>query len=474
MKILFVVNNRIQDPIGVMQLSSILKCDGHQIDLVAYQNDDVYERVKSFKPDIIGYSVMTGSEDKFLQLNRNLKSDFKFLSVWGGPHPTFFPEIINERGVDIVVRGEAEISIKKVLISMLPGVYEVETLIEDLDTLPLPDRGLNDLSSLDSRISNFRTVVFNRGCPYHCSYCFEYSKRSLYKGKGKYLRFKNISKAVEEIKLIEKTVPKEYREYIDIRDSTFIINKKWAIEFLTVSKKETTTPLTLNVRADLIDLEIAEALKNSNVFAVTMGVESGDDYLNSHVLKKGFCSKDIIDACKILRKVKVDYFFDNIIAIPGEKPQQALKTLALSVKCRPKFSSAMIFMPYPRTALTEYAYNKGLITNRFPKISSETYHTSSLLNFSKEEIQEFKRLHDLFPIVTQFGFLFPFINFLLRLPLDELYERTYYAFNRAFKRVCMSPNKISAIHKFIPSSKFCVYFFRNVLSIIYKANYRTI
>lgn len=457
-----------------MQLSSILKCDGHQIDLVAYQNDDVYEKVKSFKPDIIGYSVITGTQNKLLELNRNLKDNFKFFSVWGGPHPTFFPELIEKEGVDAVVRGEAEISIKKILSTMSKGVYEVESLVEDLDVLPLPDRELNDLSLLDPNLSSFRTVFFNRGCPYNCSFCFEYTKRSLYKGKGKYLRFKSVDKAIEELQLIKEKISPRYREYIDIRDSTFILDKKWATEFLIKAKKEINIPLFINARANLINEEIAEVLKNSNVFAVTLGVESGDDYINSSVLKKNLCAKDIINATKILKRFKMDYYLDNILAIPGEKPKDAIKTLALNVKCKPRISSAMIFYPYPRTALTEYAYENGYLDNRFPEVLTETYHASSILNFPEEEKKQFKRLHDLFPVIVNFSFLLPLTRILIRLPLDAIYEKVYFAFNKAFKRVYLSPKKISVIYRLILLSKFAYYFFRNILAMVYKGTRRII
>jgi len=39
---------------------------------------------------------------------RALKSRYDFHSVFGGPHPTFFPEIIDEESVDAVCLGEAD------------------------------------------------------------------------------------------------------------------------------------------------------------------------------------------------------------------------------------------------------------------------------------------------------------------------------------------------------------------------------
>jgi anaerobic magnesium-protoporphyrin IX monomethyl ester cyclase len=469
-KILFIVNNREQDPLGVMQLSSILRLDGHETTLAAYKNDDIFKTAKYFRPDIIGYSVTTGTEKKLLEINKILKENFKFLSVFGGPHPTFFPDIIKEDGVDAVVRGEAERTIKKIIETMSTGIYETEALVTDLDALPFPDRTLNNLLSLNSKTGNVRTAVFTRGCPFLCAYCFEHVKREIYKkrGGGRYVRYKSVDRAIEEIKLIEQSTPRKYLSYIDIRDSTFNLNKKWAVDFLKKAKEETNVLLAVNVRADLIDEEIAEALKESNVFAVTMGIECGDDFINRNILKKGFTSDVVINAARILRKYKIDYFFDNIIAIPGETPNQALKTLDLSVKLKPRFSGAMIFMPYPKLELTQYAHDKGFINHRFPKIDSETYHVESILNFSEKDKKKFKRLHDLFSIIVLYNLFNPFMRLLICLPLDSFYERLNFAYSKSFKRHLLSPKKFTLFHKTILSFKFIFLSVRNMVTLFAK------
>lgn len=464
-KVLFVVDNRIQDPLGVMQLSSILKNDGHQVALVGYKNDDAYKKVDSFKPDVIGYSLMTRTASLF-EFNRHLKKNFKFLSLWGGSYPTFFPEIINEEGVDAVVRGEAEISIKKVIQKMAPGIYELEQLVENLDDLPLPDRFLNDLTSLNPRISNFRNVIFNRGCPYHCAFCFASSKREIYKNKGKHIRFISPDRAIEELKLIEKVVPPEYRKHIQVRDSVLILNEKWTIDFLSKLKGQVNTALNINARANLINERIAEAIAGTNI-TVKFGVESGDDDLNLNIIKKGITSRDVIRATEILRKFNINYVFDNVIAIPGEMSEQALKTLELTVRCKPRFSVAFTFMPYPRTALAKYCYEKGFINTPFPDIP-EDYHSLSILNFSEEEKRRFKRLHDLFSIIAYFRFLYPLSKFFIRLPLDEIYQRMNYAFSQTFKRYLISSRKSSFFFETRLTFKFIFYSLRNIASLYIK------
>lgn len=451
MKILFIVNSRNWDPLGVMQLSSILKQNGHVIDMVGVENDDVYKKVDSFRPDIIGFSAMSSNFSKLLKVNQDLKNNFNFFSIWGGPHPTFFPEIIEEKSIDAIVRGEAEVSIKKVITEMRKGIYEVENLVEDLDSLPLPDRELNDVLSLDPEYS-IRGAVFVRGCPYQCTFCFEHLKKEIYKDKGKYIRYKNVTRAIEEIKDIEVKTPQEHRRYIVIRDATFNLNKKWALDFLRMAKKEINTPLNINLRADLVDEEIAQVISDSPVFSVTIGMETGDDYINSVVLKKGQTSKEFIRGTKILRKYKISMFFDTMMALPHETPRLALKTYQLALKCKPKHISIYAFNPYPRLKLTEYAHNKGYLGTSF--VNAPGYHFTSTLNFSKKEKLQFDRLHHMASVAYHFRVPSLFVWLFMNLPFDKVYQGLALAYSKSIKKTYLSPKRLSLFSESILLIKF--------------------
>ena len=107
MKVLFILKSFIIEPLGIMYLSAAVKAAGHKTDLVRISND-LEKKLDEFNPDIVAYSVMTGDQYLYLNLNQSLKRTHQFLSVFGGPHPTFFPEKIKEDGINIVCRGEGE------------------------------------------------------------------------------------------------------------------------------------------------------------------------------------------------------------------------------------------------------------------------------------------------------------------------------------------------------------------------------
>ena len=97
-KVLWVEKQIDYEPQGIMSISAVLKEAGHDVALTIAAQEDPVQFAKQYQPDIIGYSMMTGSQHYYLKLNRHIKealgSKKKVMSVLGGPHPTFFPDIV--------------------------------------------------------------------------------------------------------------------------------------------------------------------------------------------------------------------------------------------------------------------------------------------------------------------------------------------------------------------------------------------
>src|SRR5262249_50030541 len=108
-KVLFVVKDlTLYEPLGILYLSSSLKRAGHEVRLCVSDREDAGRAVDDFRPDVVAYHTWTGRQHYYLGLNRELKRRRDFVSVFGGPHPTFFPDLVKEPGVDAICRGEGE------------------------------------------------------------------------------------------------------------------------------------------------------------------------------------------------------------------------------------------------------------------------------------------------------------------------------------------------------------------------------
>ena len=112
MKVLFIVKSTgLYERLGLMHISSMLKKHHHQTSLLKTERlsyEKIEDLVASFSPQVLAFSTMTGEHNYYINLNKKLKRKFDLFSIFGGPHPTFFPEMIEEEGVNAVCIGEGE------------------------------------------------------------------------------------------------------------------------------------------------------------------------------------------------------------------------------------------------------------------------------------------------------------------------------------------------------------------------------
>lgn len=111
---LFVVNTYEREQLGIMQISACLKANDIPVDISLARRDELRQKLadlcNAYQTIVVGYSVPTVFCDFYLKLNAGLKKEFSFISIFGGPHPTYFPKVINNEAIDIICRGEGGIS----------------------------------------------------------------------------------------------------------------------------------------------------------------------------------------------------------------------------------------------------------------------------------------------------------------------------------------------------------------------------
>ncbi len=215
------------EPFGIMCLSPHLKASGHCVRLTEAEDPDLADKVREYEPSVIAYSVCSGSERYYLALNSHLEEEFDFVAVFGGPHPTFFPEMIHEPGVDAICRGEGDFAfaefcdaleetgemtaVANFTIKKKDGRIETSPprpLIDNLDDLPFPDRELYYSVSDGTAGHRIRSFLAARGCPFACSYCFNPSMDSLYGGTWRRVRRRSARSLVDDRRLPPPSTPR--------------------------------------------------------------------------------------------------------------------------------------------------------------------------------------------------------------------------------------------------------------------------
>ncbi len=419
-----------REPLGIMSLASAVK-HKHKVFVADPSRDDIDKTVSEIKPDLIAYSLRTGFHQRFLDINRKLKEKYDFVSIFGGPHPTFFPQMITEEGVDCVCRGEGDEAFLELLnllesggdITKIKNLWvkennkvhknDVRELIQNLDTLEFLDRTIFDDYD-EVKNSKVRSFITGRGCPFNCSYCFNAGFKQLYKGQ-RYVRRRSVDHVIREL----TDVKEKYGITLALfEDDIFNLDKKWLREFSEKFRKLDLQCIIIGIRVDFMDEEVARLLKEANCIRVSFGIESGSEPIRRIILGRNITNGQVINCARLLRKNGIGFTTENIIAIPTSTLEDDLKTLELNIECKPLFSIAHIMHPYPSTEIFKIAVEQGMFDGDTFDSFGNYYKESPLKIENKTERENLQKL---FALTVSFPFLYPHMRRLIRLRLTWLY-----------------------------------------------------
>ena len=458
MRVLLVYKDSFaQDRMAICCLSASLKKYGHEVALVIQgvtPDEKMVNTVRDFAPHVVGYSAMTGEHDSLLRLNRELRKDFSFTSVFGGPHATFFNELIDEEGVDAICTGEGDEAFPEFcrrlengedywktpsfLVKHIGETHKNPLMpLVDVSALPFPDHEiLYEADPGVARTGN-RFVMAARGCPYKCTYCFNVEYNESYKGKGRVLRWRTPEQVIQEIEQIRDRYPMEHVAFVD--DIFPAKPRKWFDEFCALYKERIAIPFDGTVRANSLNEDVLAQLSDAGLSFVWMGVESGDEKAANEILLREMNNEQILSTSKMLHRHGVGILTLNIIGLPVPDPYESdLKTLDLNIEIAPTYGGSSILYPFPGTPIERYARENGYLNDE--PVYMETYKRSSMLKFSSpREKRKIENLHKLFGLVVSFPILRPAVGFLSSLPFNGFYRAIYYLWYGYCLKVKLNP-----------------------------------
>ena len=160
MKIAF-IQEEVRTRQGIMILSAILKKQGHTTEVFSSDEgvDKVLDDIRSFNPQVAAFSTGTSVQRRALELASLIRKRQKDIFIMmGGPHPTFYPKVIEDSDIlDAICLGEGEGALLELAdkLSKSQKIENIENLwiktgrgikknnlrpfIDDLDALPDPD-----------------------------------------------------------------------------------------------------------------------------------------------------------------------------------------------------------------------------------------------------------------------------------------------------------------------------------------------
>lgn len=448
MKVLFFYRNA--EWLGIEYLSSVLKAAGHHTELifdpgigdVEYKfnflerffdhTERMIELAKDYNPDLIAFSCLTNLYPWVSKMCRLIKQKMDVPIIVGGMHPTMLPGfVISNPDIDMICIGEGEGAILELVSSLedKKNNYSIKNiwfkkdgkiirnptrpLIKDLNTLPFPDK---DLFRRYGCFSDRLYVMTGRGCPYHCTYCFNSPYRKLLNTDGvPYVRRRSPSNVIDELEFFRnKYNIKEIFFYDDI----FTIDEKWIAEFCQKYKKKIHLPFKILVHPHTVRKEMMRDLAEAGCIYVDMGIETGSEELRYRLLKRNESNQDIVNAAKVLKEVGIKFCTLNIVGFPTETKEQMWQTYRLNETIRPDGTIVSIFYPFPKTELADFCIENNFITEEeYGKICNgeSGYKEGSIIRGIPSG--EARRLQVLIPILTKIPhFLRPIFK---RMPINN-------------------------------------------------------
>jgi len=352
------------------------------------------DALKVMRPDLVGITMSATEHGEGLAIARMAKDHGAYV-LMGGYHPTAIPdELLSHPQVDMVVRGEGEMTIREIVLKGGPqgvnGVSYKENgnivhnpdreFIEDLDSLPFPARHLRKYAygTRLMRDREYDTLTTSRGCWGRCTFCCE---PTMSKSHQRYRSPENVMKEILEIVAFHHNKPIS----IDVTDPHFM-GRPELVEQLCdlLATYKLDIRFGVKVRADSVAKhpDIVRKMIAVGIEGFEMGIESpNQDDIRSTA--KGMSTDVHVTAVNNIKKWGGNAGGTFVIGLPDQTEEQILKFPEYAKKIGLTSTAYGIATPFPGTRFYEDLDAQGLIFetdwNRYDEMHSifKTKHLSS-------------------------------------------------------------------------------------------------
>lgn len=379
-------------PLGLCYLAAVLQKNGYgNVEIIdgvleKLSPDDLYKRIRRYKPDIVGISSTTPSfyyAKKTIALCK--EANKKTLIVLGGAHITAVPKRTMEECPDlnIGVYGEGEMT----FLELVDKVSQKKSLgacrgiirrkrrriiinpprepIKDLDNLPFPARHLlRDLRlyyHTPFRGRKFTTpVITSRGCPYNCSFC----DQSVF---GRTWRGHSANYVIKELSHLKK---KYNVAFVSFEDDNFLFSRKRAIQICRgMINNNLKLKWGCSARVDNIDKKLLFQMKKAGCVNIFIGVESGSSRV-LRLLNKKIQLGDVVRVVNLIKGAGINAYGSVVLGVPSETREEMEKTISFILTLPFDGASFFLYAPYANTKLARLAPRYGIVSNNWQDYST--------------------------------------------------------------------------------------------------------
>ena len=359
-------------PLGLASIAALVREKGFGVKIIDMQAEkmDLYGLADFLKgisqPRFVGISATTLSINNAYKISSVMKKVFPNTKVvFGGHHPTALSdEVINKNEIDIVVRGEGEITMEELLkgspLNEIDGIVykdkngkiifnKERKFIEDINILPIPAYDLLPMDKYCPSMGSYKrlpavSMIVSRGCPGKCAFC--------YRIFGQKARIKSAKNIYKEIKYLQDNFGIKEVNFYDDTFTTFKENVANLCQIIIQGKADITW--SCFSRIGFVDYNLLKLMKRAGCHQIMYGIESADEEILKNIKKEislELAKKSIF----LTKKAGINCRGAFMFGSPGETEETIKKTIDFAIKSNLDFASFNIVTPYPGTEIFNWA-----------------------------------------------------------------------------------------------------------------------
>ncbi len=362
-------------PVGIGYIEEFIASLGvatTALDLNAgFKERDLYRKIAEFKPDLIGFTMMTYQYMTTYRMIAGLRRLYKDIKlIVGGPHVSALEgEVMGQcPDVDYAVSGEGELPMRDLCLGApletIRGLYyrvngEVRNggpryYVDNLDQFPFPRFGSYPLGQYTNEIE----ISTSRGCPHKCIFC------SVPDHMGRRIRYRSARLVGDELEYFYRRGVRAFQ----IGDDNFLANRRRVMELLPEIESRRLKGAVIRcgqgIRADLITEPILRAMKSAGFKQLGIGVESGSNRILD-VICKHLTVEQVDRAVRMACELDFDVTLLFVYGTPGETLDDVKKSIELAQRHPVMKAYFFNLVPFPGTALNDWVNeNAALLGNR--------------------------------------------------------------------------------------------------------------
>lgn len=412
---------RFAQGMGLPYLAAVLEKSGFKVkifDLYPSSPDtndpDILDQrladvIAQNSPSIVGMTIHTPAYTERVRLAKYIRERLpKALLVAGGHHPSAEPaHLLQNSDFDVCVIGEGENTLLEIVqtekqetgdwLQDIQGIVykqgskiihtQPRQPVTDLDSLPFPAHHLLGLENYAPHpLLNTKSVgiLTYRGCPMRCAFC--------YNPLGHRVRKHSPMRVVDEMTWVVKEFDvKGFNFY----DNLFGLDREHALAVCKeIIKRKLDVVWECWTAGDLIDIELAEKMREAGCIRVGFGAESGDDEVLIKA-QRGFTSAQHQAGISAIRGAGliIEVFF--MIGLPGESKESIRRTVEFAEHCGSDKVCLSLHRPYPGTVVWNHPKAFGVRITQGPNfeayIETESLSRTAILECAQQAGDELKR-----------------------------------------------------------------------------------